>query len=55
MWLSEFYTFAKAILCLYNTLVYSIFIHIRQKEKILNPYDKCEPGLIRVSAFWLLI
>ena len=33
MWLSEFYTFAKAIS---HTLVCSIFIHIRQKEKIFD-------------------
>ena len=27
-----------------HTLVCSIFIHIRQKEKISDSYDKCEPG-----------
>ena len=37
-------------LYLSRTLVCSIFIHIRQKEKssILSPYDKCEPGLTNI-------
>ena len=27
-----------------HTLVCSIYIHIRQKQKILDSYDKWEPG-----------
>ena len=44
MWLSEFYTFAKAIYCLSHTLVCSVIIHIRQKEKIPDFHHKCQAG-----------